>query len=251
MKNGEVKFEYCRKGDLSGYSCVDSPVSLFEPAADFDAGKAQICKVGSKITSAIAGEIFVKCYFYKGFISRFRHLFRASRAKVCVDCALAVQQAGVETPSPKGYLRERGFLLPRRDFLFTEVLAPGTLYMPDFLLRSPEEAIKKITACVVRLHQAGIQHGDLSLRNLYLTSSNEAGVIDLDGSKRFPAPLTVKRRTLEMARVISSAAKIMDSISLDRFKELFLAEYKGLSGIDLASALLDSQAEYLCNRRRT
>ena len=60
MKNGEVKFEYCRKGELSGYSCVDSPVSLFEPAADFDAGKAQICKVGSKITSAIAGEIFVK-----------------------------------------------------------------------------------------------------------------------------------------------------------------------------------------------
>ena len=59
--------------------------------------------------------------------------------------------------------------------------------------------------------------------------------------------VTVAQRKMEQC----SAAKIMDSISLDRFKELFLAEYKGLSGIDLASALLDSQAEYLCNRRRT
>lgn len=250
MKNGGVKFEYCREGDLSGYCRTDSPVSLFEPTALFDANGALICKVGSKITSAVAGEVFVKCYFYKSFLSRFRHFFRVSRAQSCVSCALAVQRAGVPTPAPWGYLRESGMLFPHRDFLFTEVLAPDTLFMPAFMRKSPEEAVIKITGCVVKLHQFGILHGDLSLRNLYLTPAGEAGVIDLDGCKLFKGPLPLKKRTQEMARVISSAAKVTDQLSLSRFKELFLAEYKSRSGIDLASSSLDFQTEYLFNRRR-
>lgn len=251
MKYGEVKFEYCRKGDLFGYCRIDSPVSLFEPTAIFDADKAVICKVGSKITSAVAGEVFVKCYFYRGSFSRFRHIFRTSRAESCVACALAVQQAGIETPAPWGWLRESSLFFPRRDLLFTEALPPETVYMPAFLQNSPEEAVKKITDCVVKLHQAGIQHGDLSLRNLYLTSRGEAGLIDLDGCKLHSAPLSVKKRTREMARVISSAAKITTLFSLSSFRELFLTEYKARCGIDLASPALDAQAEYLCNRRRT
>ncbi len=250
MKDGGIKFEFCRKGALSGKCLTDSSVSLFEAFDIFDSGNAEVRKVGSKIIAAIAGDVFVKCYFYKGFVSRFRHLFCVSRAKSSVDCALAIQKTGVPTPQVLGWLREGGLLLPHRDFLFTERLGEETVFMPLFLQESPEDAVKKITECVVKLHQAGIQHGDLSLRNLYISGAGSAGVIDLDGCKLYSGPLSFRKRVREMSRVISSAAKITEKISLSRFKALFLSEYKAQCGIDLACSQLDSQTEYLYNRRR-
>lgn len=250
MNTGDITFQRIRKGDLSGCYRVDSPVDLFESAALFRKDKVRICKTGSRITSAVGAGVFIKCYFYHTFLSRLRHKFRTSRARSGVACALAVAKAGVPTPAPWGYLREYGVLLPYRDYLFTDALPQDTLFMQQMISEAPESAAEKIVNCVTRLHAHGIEHGDLSLRNIYLADTGEAGVIDLDGCRLRKAPLCRDSRIKELARVISSAAKINSGITLEQFKNMFLELYKNSCGEDLRCCELDSRVNYLYNRRR-
>lgn len=250
MHTGDIKFHKDRKGDLSGWCRIDSPVNLFESAALFRQDKVRVCKTGSKITSAVAEGVFIKCYFYHTFFSRIRHKFRSSRARRCTFNALAVRKAGVSTPAPWGYLREYGVLFPIKDFLFTDVLPQETVFMPQLLCEAPEKAAEKIVSCVTKLHACGIEHGDLSLRNLYLDEAGEAGVIDLDSCRLRRAPLCRPLRIKEMARVISSAAKTSKSLSLAQFKSMFLELYKNACGEDLSCSELDSRVNYLYNRQR-
>ena len=250
MDTGAVKLKSCRKGNFSGSFRADAPVDLFEPIALFDTGQVKILKIGSKITSAAAGDLFIKCYFYNKFLSRLRHLFRSSRAKGSFYSALAILKTGVPTPEPLGYLREKKFIFPCRDLLFTQALPSETVFMDSFVQKSPEETIEKLTDCVVLLHENGIEHGDMSLRNFYLAPSGKAGVIDLDGCRICRRALSFKKREAEMARVISSAAKVTDLFSLSEFRERFLEAYKKRCGIDLATPALDARINYLYNRRR-
>ena len=250
MNTGADKLEPCRKGNLSGSFRADAPVDLFEPVILFNAGQAKILKIGSKITSAVAGGLFIKCYFYNQFLSRVRHLFRLSRAKSSLYSALAILKTGVPTPEPLGYLREKVFILPCRDYLFTRALPAETVFMHILVQRSPEEVIEKLTECITVLHENGIEHGDMSLRNFYLAPSGKAGVIDLDGCRVYQRALSFKKREAEMARVISSAAKVTDLFSLSEFRERFLEAYKKRCGIDLATPALDARINYLYKRRR-
>lgn len=250
MNTGDIKFHKNRKGDLSGWCRVDSPVNLFESAALFSKDKVKVCKTGSKITSAVADGVFIKCYFYHTFFSRIRHKFRTSRARQCTCSALAIRNAGVPTPAPWGFLRQYGVLFPIKDYLFTDVLPHDTVFMPQLLCEAPETAAEKIVECVSKLHANGIEHGDLSLRNIYVADSGAAGVIDLDGCRIWEAPLCRPRRIKEMARVISSAAKTSKALSLAQFKTMFLELYKNAGGEDLACSELDSRVNYLYNRQR-
>ena len=250
MQTGEITYQRIRRGDLAGWCRADSPVELFEPVTLFNGEKARICKNGSRITCAVAANVFVKCYFYRNFLSRLRHLFCGSRAGSSVGCALAVRRAGVPTPTPWGYLRERGLILPMRDYLFTDVLVPGTVFMHELFKHSPEEAAEKLVRCLEKLHAHGIEHGDLSLRNLYLSASGEAGVIDLDGCRLHKAPLCRKLRIRELARVISSAAKTSETLSLEECSRMFLELYNRICGCELTGAELGSRTFYLYNRRR-
>lgn len=251
MNTGEIKFRPIRKGNLSGWVLADSPVDLFKSAALFRENKVRICKEGSKITAAVTEDVFVKCYFYHSFFSRLRHKFCLSRAKNSVYAALAILKAGVPTPAPLGVLRESGVFLPAKDYLFTDLLSEKHILMHRFLRKYPEEGIEKLTDCVCKLHAGGIEHGDLSLRNLYMADNGETGVIDLDGCTLFNAPLSRRIRIREAARVISSAPKVCSTFSLDEFQKKFLELYQKRSGIDLAGSELDSRVDYLYNRRRT
>lgn len=250
MDTGAIKLEFCRKGNFSGSFRGDAPVDLFEPVTLFDTGQVKVLKTGSKITSAVSGNIFIKCYFYHGLFSRVRHLFRLSRAESSFHSALAILNTGVPTPEPLGYLREKRGLLPCRELLFTKALPAETLFMNAFIRQTPEEAIEKLAECMAVLHENGIEHGDMSLRNFYLASSGQAGVIDLDGCRIFPKALSFSTRELEMARVISSAAKLTDLFSLSEFRERFLEAYKKRCGIDLTTPSLDARINYLYHRRR-
>lgn len=250
MNTGEIKFQRSRKGDLSGWVRVDSPVNLFESAALFRKDKVRVCKSNSKITSAVTEEVFIKCYYYHSLWSQFRHKIRISRAKHSTLCALAVKEAGVPTPAPWGFFREYGVLLPIRDYLFTDVLPRDTVFMPRHICDAPEESAEKIVDCIAQLHESGIEHGDLSMRNIYIADSGAAGVIDLDGCRVNNAPLSPSLRTRELARVISSAAQNNTALSLEDFKKMFLELYRKRCGMDLGGSALDSRTNYLYNRRR-
>ncbi|MBQ7696610.1 MAG: phosphotransferase [Lentisphaeria bacterium] len=250
MTRGNVSVTPFREGRFSGV-CLDVPPSfILEQTARFDAGEIRLCKQGSKLTAALTGSCFVKNYFYANFLSRFRHIFRRSRAESCFHCALAVREAGVGTPAPLGYFRERRGLFPVRDVLFTAALPPETLFMPELFRDDPERGVRLTAAAAAKLHARGIEHGDLSLRNIYLDPENETGVIDLDSCRLHEAPLRRKPRLREMARLISSASKIRPDMGTAKFRKLFLDAYRAECGFDLDCPALDARIDTLLSHRR-
>ena len=250
MTRGNVSITPFREGRFSG-ACFGVPPSfILEEAARFDAGDVRLCKEGSKLTAALTDACFVKNYFYATFLSRFRHLFRRSRAKSCFYTALAVRCAGVETPMPLGYFRESRSLLPMRDVLFTELLPEGTRFMTEIFREDAGRGVRLTAAAAAKLHACGIEHGDLSLRNIYLDSEDRTGVIDLDSCRRHGPPLGRKGRLREMARLISSAAKIRPDMGTAKFRKLFLDAYRAESGLDLDCSALDARIDTLLSHRR-
>ena len=250
MTRGNVSVTPFREGRFSG-ACLGVPPSfIFEQTACFDAGKIRLCKQGSKLTAALTESCFVKNYFYATFLSRFRHLFRRSRAKECFHSALEVLQTGVGTPAPLGYFRECRNLLPVRDVLFTAALPEGTRFMPEFFLHDAGQGVRLTAAAVAKLHAHGIEHGDLSLRNIYLDPEDAPGVIDLDGCRLHGAPLRRKARLREMARLISSASKIRADMGTAEFRKLFLDAYCAECGFDLDCPALDARIDTLLSHRR-
>lgn len=250
MTRGNVSVTPFREGRFSG-ACLGVPPSfILEQTACFDAGKVRLCKQGSKLTAALTESCFVKNYFYATFRSRLRHLFRRSRAEECFNSALELLQTGVGTPEPLGYFRESRALLPVRDVLFTAALPEGTRFMPEFFQDAPERGVDLTAAAVAELHARGIEHGDLSLRNIYLDPGNAPGVIDLDGCRLHGAPLCRKARLREMARLISSASKIRPDMGTAKFRKLFLDAYRAECGLDLDCPALDARIDTLLSHRR-
>ena len=250
MTRGNVSVTPFREGRFSGV-CLDVPPSfILEQTALFDAGKVRLCKRGSKLTAALTEDCFVKNYFYAGFLSRFRHIFRRSRAESCFDSALAVLAAGVGTPAPLGYFREWRGLFPVRDVLFTAALPEGTCFMPEFFQDDPERGVRLTAAAAATLHAQGIEHGDLSLRNIYLDPENDAGVIDLDSCRLHAGPLRRKPRIRELARLISSAAKIRPDMGTAKFRGLFLDAYRAECGFAPDCPALDARIDALLSHRR-
>ena len=129
-------------------------------------------------------------------------------------------------------------------------LPPETLFMPEFFQYAAEQGVPLTAAAAAKLHARGIEHGDLSLRNIYLDPENETGVIDLDSCRLREAPLRRKPRLREMARLISSAAKIRPDVGTAKFRKLFLDAYRAGSGFDLDCPALDARIDTLLSHRR-
>ena len=250
MTRGNVSVTPFREGRFSGVCLGVPPSFILEQTARFDAGDVRLCKQGSKLTAALTDACFVKNYFYAGFLSRFRHLFRRSRAKSCFYTALAVRCAGIETPMPLGYFRESRGLLPVRDVLLTELLPEGTRFMTELFLNDAGRGVRLTAAAAAKLHACGIEHGDLSLRNIYLDPEDRTGVIDMDSCHRCRPPLGRKARLRELARLISSAAKIRPDMGTAKFRKLFLDAYRAECGLDLDRPALDARIDTLLSHRR-
>ena len=250
MTRGNVSVTPFREGRFSG-ACLGVPPSfILEQTARFDAGEVRLCKEGSKLTAALTESCFVKNYFYASLLSRFRHLFRLSRAELCFRCALEILRTGVRTPAPLGYFRECRNLLPVRDVLFTAALPEGTRFMSEFFQYAAERGVSLTAAAAAKLHAQGIEHGDLSLRNIYLDPEDNAGVIDLDSCRICRAPLGRKARLREMARLISSAARIRPDMGTAKFRKLFLDAYRAECGFGLDCPALDARVDSLLSHRR-
>lgn len=114
---------------------------------------------------------------------------------------------------------------------------------------------------MVKMHAAGVEHGDLSLRNIFCRKSQIGiysgwGVIDLDGCRIHVEEMPEPRRKRELARVISSYLRCVKSrapqVKLDADTVIgdFTRKYKELSGYNLAGSALDARVGYLTGRIR-
>lgn len=180
---------------------------------------------------------FIKCYRKNGFWRTLKRAVQFPRSHRCLAAALRLRKLGVDTPA---------VLLASRYCLITEILPSGTVFLPE----RPELATEALSL-LADLHDNGIRHGDVSLRNIYRTRDGKLGLIDLDGARLFAGAAPAKTRFLELARLISSYLKCVHAAPDEQtaVTKKFADEYRTHSGHDFSGAALSAQVHYLISRK--
>ena len=257
------------RANLSGIVRSEWLAAGNDPAAwiaKVDDPGVKICKDRPKIRAVLADELFIKRYNHIGLWNSFRKLFKLPRPERVLGTALQLKIYEIPTPEVLAALRQTRYGLPVADYLITRELSP---YQPNCEKLAPEFAagdpyrqfVSGLTSLLVKMHGAGVEHGDLNLRNIFCRRSpigiySGWGLIDLDGSEIYPDEIPESRRRRELARVISSFLRAVRhskcGISLDPDAVItdFTRKYKELSGYNLAGSALDARVEYLNHRTR-
>lgn len=243
----------------SGQDPVETLKKIDDPAA----GK---CKSGRKVYAVIVGDVFIKRYNFQGWWHGFRRLFKTPRPERVLAGAVRLKEFEIPTPEVLVAARQSKYHIPHDDFLVTRVLSihqlPLDKEVAEFAQGDPyRQFVSGVTALLVKMHAAGVEHGDLSLRNIFCRKSpigiySDWGVIDLDGCNLHADEMPESRRKRELARVISSFLRCVKSsapqikLDCDTVIEDFTRKYKELSGYNLAGSALDTRVGYLTGRIR-
>ncbi len=229
----------------------------------------KLVKTGSSVTAALVGTasdgFFLKRYNYRSFWYSVRRVFMIPKAYRSLVFAGKLQEVGIATPEVLGavcYVRRTG--LPGQSFLITKQLA-GNARSLDVLAAklkdwSGFEAVAgQLVAMIVKLHENGLVHGDLSLRNIYCTENpggefSDFGLMDLDAMTMAKwGKVSCRKRTMEVARIVSSYCRCVRrhaDIQLTELVGKFREIYEKESGCRLDGSLLYSRTVYLYNRKR-
>ena len=216
-------------------------------------------------------ELFVKFYRPRNLARAIRYsFFRRKRSSNSLITALNLARIGIDTPQVAGIAElEDDNGVYSGDYLITENISSKVCFLDKRLpeiLQLPstrfQQFIAALSGMTAQLHNNGIYHGDLSLRNIYCRSTNIAekfaaaqfGLIDLDGAENHLSPLSLTARRSEAARIISSFVKLagFHQINLSRPKltECFTANYFEHTGVELNGRGLEKRIDYLIARKR-
>ncbi|MBQ7207700.1 MAG: phosphotransferase [Lentisphaeria bacterium] len=224
------------------------PVPLLEMPDDGSA----VRKCGNTVQAWIAGPRFVKRIRHRNICKAFRHLFEPPRPMIALRAAKRLAELGIPTPQVLAALRRSRHGLPQYDYLVTEALPASAVFADKLPLT--EALAEKLTALLARLHGAGIEHGDASLRNFYRDETGTFGVIDLDACRVGPAPLPRRRRIRELARLASSFAKLAAERGMEDpppdIAGFFAERYARLTGIEADPRVYRRRFSHLAERKR-
>ena len=242
-----------------GWNFSHTPEALLRRLDEPD---SHICKDRPKIKAVLAEGYFLKRYNTLGFFNALRRAFRPPRPERALLAAERLRTAGIPTPEVFAALRRSRFGIPRCDYLVTAALAPeecNALELTREMLIDTDYSriMDGVVAMMVKMHQSGVEHGDLNLRNLFFRrrrdgSGEEWGVIDLDGCRVYFAAVPFKRRRRELARVVSSLLRAAPELKIYSGEVLaaFTERYRALSGCDLQGGALNKRTAYLTERVR-
>ncbi|MBO5823309.1 MAG: hypothetical protein J6R86_09855 [Lentisphaeria bacterium] len=218
-------------------------------------GNMDIIKDRPKIKAGVDGKHFVKLYKLPGMAAQFRRRFRKGRAYHCLFAAEALHKYDVLTPKVLAAVELRcGWYIC--DFLITEALPAGvrTLNFCSIDERCSRSSMRdfvigQVLLQTVKMHNGGVAHGDLNLRNIYAVE-DRVGFIDLDGTTFSSEPLKITAREKELARLLSGFLRF------DRFKDMNIDElaaglveaYGRSSGVQCDKNRIVRRAEYLLGR---
>lgn len=129
----------------------------------------------------------VKAFKVPNFLNRIMYAyFRDSKAKKSYDNAVKLQNLGINTPTPIGYIEFY------KNFLFQESFFVNQKQEYAFTIRSPlrdldfvdrEFILKKFVAFTYNLHQNGVYHKDYSAGNILVIKNGddyEFSVVDIN-----------------------------------------------------------------------
>lgn len=248
-----------REWQHNGHDPVEVLKKIGDPAA-------QKCKSGRKVYAVTVDDVFIKRYNFQGWWNAFRRLFKSPRQERVLAGALRLKEFEIPTPEVLVTARLTKRRLPYEDFIVTRLLSTHQLALDklaeEFAQGDPyRQFVSGVTALLVKMHAAGVEHGDLSLRNIFCRKSQIGvftgwGVIDLDGCLLHAEEMPEPRRKRELARVVSSFLRCVKSrapqikLDHDTVIEDFTRKYKELSGYNLAGSALDRRVGYLTGRIR-
>ncbi|MBP5181997.1 MAG: hypothetical protein J6331_03100 [Lentisphaeria bacterium] len=187
-----------------------------DPAELLAAGR--LVKDSRTVTAGINGGYFIKRYNRKSLWNSLKRVFQLPRAKRCLAGALKLEKAGIPTPH---------VLYADRSFLVTESLGGS---MEEFSLCVHREWTMDFVPTLVKMHEEGIFHGDLSLRNIYRTKEGFFGLIDLDSVVLYPGKVPLRRQIGEMARLVSSYCLLSRIADAEGALENFLKKHEEAGG---------------------
>jgi len=172
----------------------------------------------ARIRLADGTDVILRRYRHGGLLAPLTgdRFLSSDRFRSEFEIGRAVWAAGVPTARPVAVgWRARGLF--HRGFIATLTIS-GARDLLDLFARPSTEPVRVAAAracaqAVRRLHDAGIVHADLHLKNLLVgegvngKSCGEAWVIDLDLARRESAPLPLNARVSNLARLYRSVEK--------------------------------------------
>ncbi len=222
-----------------------------------DAGM-KLCKSRSRGRAVCGRGVFLKEYVYTSAWERFRRRFMAPRPFVSLAAARRLEE--LKIPTPRVLAAARG-VSPNgdiRDLLVTAELAAEVRFGDRIASELGEGRVglaRELAPVVVRMHEVGMVHGDLSMRNWYRLPDGAWGLIDLDGAKVSRGRVSDRARTDELARLASSCfvcgTRADDGVEdLLKFIRAFSEAYRA-SGVAVAERRSEARSRALADRFRT
>lgn len=262
-------FRFFKNSSLQGLVSLKLSAKAFESLQGPDLLLKQ-SKLDKDSSSTTAGMVeldgrkyFLKRYNNKNFKRKLKNSLRQTRPFKVLKISKLLSTAGVFTPEVYAALNYRRGLLLESSYLLCSFLETARTAGQVFENLVAEESFKvfaeKICQVLVKIHDAGILHGDVKISNIIVKPNDdktyELGLIDLDSSRCYPEALSEKRRVRDLARLISSyfltcKHRLSEERDLNKLKEYFAAKYHDLSGIDLRGDRLTQRTKYLSSRVR-
>ncbi len=169
-----------------------------------DAPEVFLFKDRPKIKAGVVDGFFVKRYNLPGFFTQLRRRFKSPRPENVLAGSLGLEKLGIATPPVRAALVCQCRWC-RKEYLVTGLLDEKCRCLHRI---SEEECRQFLTGefigMVRKMHDTGMYHGDLSLRNCYISGDGKAGLIDLDGFTVSTHPVSCRKRASELGRLISS-----------------------------------------------
>lgn len=132
--------------------------------------------------------------------------FGAARIEANLTIPCAARARGVETPEVVAVVVAREGLGLHRGYV-----AVAALRGEDAAARlaaGGELPWRRLLGCVRQAHDAGLEHRDLNLGNLWIDADGGAALLDLDGARLAPGPLPERPRIRALWRLERSYRKL-------------------------------------------
>lgn len=182
---------------------LEDPESYLRAHAGPSAGRGAL----ARIVSADGTALLLKKYRHGGALRTVLPDLFAGTKRMLGDLAASerARASGIPCAAVAGLLLARRAGPLWRGYLLTEEIADAQT-LDRALAADPRRLAQSAVRTVRRLHDAGILHRDLNLRNL-LVRREEVFVIDLDGARIVPSP-TPAQRFANLSRLDRSYVKI-------------------------------------------
>ncbi len=206
---------------------------------------------------------FLKRYNNKNFKRKLKNSLRQTRPFRVLKNSQILNAAGVFTPEIYAALNYRHGLLVKSSYLLSSFLGSATTASKTIERLAGEKSFEifadKICELLLKIHDAGILHGDVKTSNIIFKPKGgdayELGLLDLDGSHCYSDALPPKKRSYDLARLVSSyfltcKHRSLPVKNMDDLCECFAEKYCVMGGIELSMERLVRRSKYLSSRVR-